>query len=144
MCNFITWLRFFFDVIYNYTNICTWVSAIDTLNRWFITAGKGGNFIYPMMHRFLLYYQASERTWSYQFNRNATVEQRWKATCDADKTFCTFAVSFTAGHILASHAGVFRGACFSSTKDELPWKRLRGRLGIYSFHLFIYLFICHL
>ena len=24
--------------------------------------GKGGNFIYPMMHRFILYYQASERT----------------------------------------------------------------------------------
>ena len=23
---------------------------------------KGGNFIYPMMHRFILYYQASERT----------------------------------------------------------------------------------
>ena len=23
---------------------------------------KGGNFIYPMMHRFKLYYQASERT----------------------------------------------------------------------------------
>ena len=25
---------------------------------------KGGNFIYPMMHRFILYYQASEGTWS--------------------------------------------------------------------------------
>ena len=25
---------------------------------------KGGNFIYPMMHRFILYYQAFERTWS--------------------------------------------------------------------------------
>ena len=23
---------------------------------------KGGNFIYPMMHHFILYYQASERT----------------------------------------------------------------------------------
>ena len=23
---------------------------------------KGGNYIYPMMHRFTLYYQASERT----------------------------------------------------------------------------------
>ena len=23
---------------------------------------KGGNFIYPMMHRFILYYQAAERT----------------------------------------------------------------------------------
>ena len=23
---------------------------------------KGGNFIYPMIHRFILYYQASERT----------------------------------------------------------------------------------
>ena len=23
---------------------------------------KGGNFIYPMMHRFILYYQSSERT----------------------------------------------------------------------------------
>ena len=54
---------------------------------------KGGNFIYPMMHRFILYYQASEHTWSYQFNRDVTVEQRWKATCFADKTFCTFAVS---------------------------------------------------
>ena len=53
---------------------------------------KGGNFIYPMMHRFILFYQASERTWSYQFNRDATVEQRWKATCFADKTFFTFAV----------------------------------------------------
>ena len=29
---------------------------------------------------------------SHQFNRDATVEQRWKATCFADKTFCTFAV----------------------------------------------------
>ena len=29
---------------------------------------KGGDFIYPMMHRFILYYQASERTWSYQFS----------------------------------------------------------------------------
>ena len=28
---------------------------------------KGGNFIHPMMHRFVLYYQASECTWSYQF-----------------------------------------------------------------------------
>ena len=54
---------------------------------------KGGNFIYPMMPRFILYYQASERTWSYQFNRDETVEQRWKATSFADKTFCTFAVS---------------------------------------------------
>ena len=54
---------------------------------------KGGNFIYPMMHRFILYYQASERTWCYQFNKNVTVEQQWKATCSADKTFCTFAVS---------------------------------------------------
>ena len=54
---------------------------------------KGGNFIYPMMHRFILYYQASERTWCYQFNRDVTVEQQWKATCFADKTFCTFAVS---------------------------------------------------
>ena len=25
-------------------------------------AMKGGNFIYPMMHRFILYYQPSERT----------------------------------------------------------------------------------
>ena len=54
---------------------------------------KGGNFMYPMMHRFILYYQASERTWCYQFNRDVTVEQQWKATCFADKTFCTFAVS---------------------------------------------------
>ena len=30
---------------------------------------------------------------SHQFDRDATVEQRWKATCFADKTFCTFAVS---------------------------------------------------
>ena len=50
---------------------------------------KGGNFIYPMMHPFILYYQGSEHT----FNRDATVEQRWKATSFADKTFCTFAVS---------------------------------------------------
>ena len=57
------------------------------------THHKGGNFIYPMMHRFILYYQASERTWCYQFNRDVTVEQQWKATCFADKTFCTFAVS---------------------------------------------------
>ena len=54
---------------------------------------KGGNFIYPMMHRLILYYQASERTRSNQFNRDVTVEQRWKATCFGDKTFCTvFAV----------------------------------------------------
>ena len=58
-----------------------------------LTESKGGNFMYPMMHPFTLYYQASERTWSYQFNRDATVEQRWKATSFADKTFCTFAVS---------------------------------------------------
>ena len=56
-------------------------------------APKGGNFIYPMMHRFILYYQASERTWCYQFNKDVTVEQQCKATCSADKTFCTFAVS---------------------------------------------------
>ena len=54
---------------------------------------KGGNFIYPMMHRFILYYQASKRTWSYQFNRDATVKQHWKATCFADATLCTFVVS---------------------------------------------------
>ena len=36
-----------------------------------------------MMHRFILYYQ---------FNWDATVEQRWKAICFADET-CTFAVS---------------------------------------------------
>ena len=30
---------------------------------------------------------------SHQFDRDATVEQQWKATCFADKTFCTFAVS---------------------------------------------------
>ena len=30
---------------------------------------------------------------SHEFNRDATVEQRWKATCFAAKTFCTFAVS---------------------------------------------------
>ena len=59
------------------------------LNRWC----KGGNFIYPMMHRFILYYQASERTWCYQSNKDVTVEQQWKATCSANKTFCTFAVS---------------------------------------------------
>ena len=53
----------------------------DTIGR------KRGNFIYPMMHRFILYYQASERTWSYQFNRDATVEQRWKATWSGDKTW---------------------------------------------------------
>ena len=29
---------------------------------------KEGNFIYPMLHRFILCYQASARTWSYQFN----------------------------------------------------------------------------
>ena len=54
---------------------------------------KGGNFIYPMMHRFILYYQAAERMWCYQFNRDVTIEQQCKATCFADKTFCTFAVS---------------------------------------------------
>ena len=44
------------------------------------TTGVGGNFIYPMIHHFILYYQqASERTW-YQFERDATVDQRWKAT----------------------------------------------------------------
>ena len=48
-------------------------------------AKKAGNFIYPMMHRFILYYQASARTWSDQFNRDAIVEQRWKATCFARK-----------------------------------------------------------
>ena len=53
---------------------------------------KAGNFIYPMMHRLILYHHASERTWSYQFNRDATVEQHWKATCFADETFCTFAM----------------------------------------------------
>ena len=31
--------------------ICNWLDM-----------SKGGNFIYPMMHRFILYYQASERT----------------------------------------------------------------------------------
>ena len=30
-------------------------------------------------------------TWSYQFNRDVTVEQQWKATCSADETSCTFA-----------------------------------------------------
>ena len=49
---------------------------------------KAGNFIYPMMHRLILYHHASERTWSYQFNRDATVEQHWKATCFADATLC--------------------------------------------------------
>ena len=48
---------------------------------------------HPMMHHFMLYYQASERTWSYQFNRDATVEQHWKAMCFADASLCTFAVS---------------------------------------------------
>ena len=28
----------------------------------YYSKGKGGNFIYPVMHRFILYYQASERT----------------------------------------------------------------------------------
>ena len=65
----------------------------ETFNTGTLGLPKGGNFIYPMMHRFILYYQASERTWSDQFNRDATVEQRWKVTCVADKTFCTFAVS---------------------------------------------------
>ena len=32
------------------------------LPHWSINLYKGGNFIYPMMHRFMLYYQASERT----------------------------------------------------------------------------------
>ena len=45
------------------------------------------------MHRFILYYQASERMWSYQFTRDVTVERQLKATCFPDKTFCTFAVS---------------------------------------------------
>ena len=36
---------------------------------------KGRNFIYPMMHRFVLYYQASECTWSYQFKWDASIEQ---------------------------------------------------------------------
>ena len=56
-------------------------------------SSKGWNFIYPLMHRFIQYYQAFERTWSYQFNRDVTVEQQWKATCSADETSCTFAVS---------------------------------------------------
>ena len=54
-------------------------------------SSKGWNFIYPLMHRFIQYYQAFERTWSYQFNRDVTVEQQWKATCSADETSCTFA-----------------------------------------------------
>ena len=40
-----------------------------------VRSDQRGNFIYPMMHRFILYYQASERTWWYQFNRDVTVEQ---------------------------------------------------------------------
>ena len=56
-------------------------------------SSKGWNFIYPLMHRFIQYYQAFERTWSYQFNRDVTAEQQWKVTCSADETSCTFAVS---------------------------------------------------
>ena len=34
----------------------------ETFNTETLGLPKGGNFIYPMMHRFILYYQASERT----------------------------------------------------------------------------------
>ena len=40
------------------------IEQVDSKKILGLTIGKhkGGNFIYPMMHRFVLYYQASERT----------------------------------------------------------------------------------
>ena len=64
---------------------CKVITLYDYINQ--LSLSKGGNFIYPMMHRFILYYQASERTWCYQFNRDVTVEHQWKATCFSDETW---------------------------------------------------------
>ena len=72
---------------------CDFLYLDIILLPWWNILYKGGNFIYPMMHRFILYYQDSERLWSHQFNRDVRVEKQWKASCFADKTFCTFAVS---------------------------------------------------
>ena len=49
---------------------------LNTTVQVFSCFTQRGNFIYPMMHLFILYYQASERTWSYQFNRDVTVSVR--------------------------------------------------------------------
>ena len=49
-------------------------------------AYKGENFIYPMMHRFILYYQVSERTWSYQFSWVQQGRDSW-TTVESD-LFC--------------------------------------------------------
>ena len=99
---------------------------------------KGGNFIYPMMHRFMLYYQASKRTWCYQFNGDVTVEQQWKATCFADKTFLylccvdlfTIFVLLFEIYLLLSQRDCFgrrlcdssqEGPCFSSSCFNARW-----------------------
>ena len=39
-----------------------WCHLVFLNNIIMYSKSKGGNFIYPMMHRFILYYQASERT----------------------------------------------------------------------------------
>ena len=39
---------------------------------------KEGNFIYPMLHRFILCYQASARTWFYQFNNGGKRKRKRK------------------------------------------------------------------
>ena len=38
------------------------ISGIINVEESVNSRAKGGNFIYPMMHRFIPYYQASERT----------------------------------------------------------------------------------
>ena len=58
----------------NFSGIVAWYSAdhIPGMLAWnsniskIFIVNKGGNFIYPMMHPFILYYQASECTCCYQ------------------------------------------------------------------------------
>ena len=49
-------------IVYLTEFICSSVFVVLTCALRSLVDEKGGNFIYPMMHRFILYYQASERT----------------------------------------------------------------------------------
>ena len=111
---------------------------------WYVHSDQGSKgriFTSPMMHRFILYYQASERTWSYQLKRDATVEQHWKVTCFAGETFCVFAAliflrfSFWPSiltNLPSDHKAVY-AACLreattscKSTWDTVPYFGING------------------
>ena len=58
---------------------CTGLPFAQTNARnmlgFFSLSSKGWNFIYPLMDRFIQYYQAFERTWSYQFKNRDWIKK---------------------------------------------------------------------